>query len=142
MKLLVCVLSILLYAFVSAGGAEDIFDVKAANSHIKQGRKLMQKKKYDKAVAEFEEALKINPDSAEASYLTGYSRYRQRRMEEAYKGFSSAYESDRNYAPRGAGQVRATEKAEPEGALTVLPPAPETEESPAPAEKQGGSKGK
>ncbi|MDH4099330.1 MAG: tetratricopeptide repeat protein [Nitrospirota bacterium] len=81
--------------------AGDVFDTKAAQGYINKGRSLMLKKQYDKAIEEFNEALAIDPDSAEAMYLKGYSRYEQRKMPMAYDDFSGAYETDWNYAPAG-----------------------------------------
>ena len=100
MRLFICLFFTALIAFTATcANAGEIFDTKAAQEHIKKGRVLMVKKQYDKAVAEFDEALAIAPDNAEAMYLKGYARYEQGKMPMAYDAFSDAYEADWKYEP-------------------------------------------
>ncbi len=60
-------------------------DYKAARKQIARGRKLSAKKELPQAVAAFERALELNPDSATAACEAGYAELRQGNLDRAQR---------------------------------------------------------
>lgn len=96
-------------AFAPAGWAaeeEPLFDTKAAAAGLEKGLALIKAKKYDQAVAEFEEAAATSPDvEAEAYYYAGYAYYLKSRSgdedsrQKSVEYFDRAYEINPNFSP-------------------------------------------
>lgn len=114
-------------AFVPSGWAaeeEPLFDTKAAAASLEKGLVLVKSKKFDAAIAAFEEAAATSPDvEAEAYYYTGYAYYLKGRSgdedsrQKSAEYFERAYEINPNFSPN---------KFKP------------TEPMPGPAAQQGG----
>lgn len=84
--------------------AEEIFDFKAAATHIEKGINHLRAKEYDAAIAEFEEAAAIHPE-AEPFYYLGYAYYLKGKSgdeesrKRAIENFEKAYDIDPNFTP-------------------------------------------
>ena len=116
---------------------EELFDTKAAVQHVQKGIENLRAKKYDAAIAEFEESVSIDPD-AEAYYLLGYSYYMKGKTgdaesrEKAKENFERAYELNPNFSPNKA--------IAPLAPPAPAPAAPEPQAAP-PAEKPETAEG-
>ena len=96
-------------AFAPAGWAaedEPLFDTKAAAADLEKGLALVKAKKFDEAVAVFEEAAATNPDvEAEAYYYAGYAYYLKGKSGDedsrqlSIEYFDRAYEINPNFSP-------------------------------------------
>jgi tetratricopeptide (TPR) repeat protein len=87
-----------------AHSTEELFDTATATKHLEKGISLLQAKKYDAAIGEFEESAEVNPD-AEAYYYLGYTYYlKGRKGDEASRkksreNFDKAYAINPNFSP-------------------------------------------
>ena len=79
--------------------ADELFDAEDAHQHFNTGLDLYFKKDYGGAIKEFEEAVQIDPENADAYYFMGYSYYKLRDMQKAMEVFDQAYEADVKYSP-------------------------------------------
>jgi len=61
-----------------------------ADEHIKRGIEYVEQGRLDEAIAEFEEAIKINPDDAKAHYNLGLTYDNQGRLDEAIAEYKEA----------------------------------------------------
>jgi tetratricopeptide (TPR) repeat protein len=96
-------------AFAPASRAteeEPLFDTKAATAGLEKGLGLVKAKKYEEAVAAFEEAAATSPDvEAEAYYYAGYAYYLKGRSgdedsrQKSVEYFDRAYEINPNFSP-------------------------------------------
>lgn len=85
---------------------EELFDTKAAAASIEKGLSLMKAKKYDAAIAVFEEAAATSPDvEVEAYYYAGYAYYMKGKSgdeesrQKSIDYFDTVYELDPNFSP-------------------------------------------
>lgn len=99
---------LLFSAGLASAHAEMLFDAGAAQEHFKTGQDLYFKHDYKSAIKEFEEAIAIDPENADAYYYLGYSYYKLKDMEKAMAVFDEAYKVDSKYSP-----PRKTQSAEP-----------------------------
>jgi len=133
-KIIAFGLASMLFVLPAAVFAQDeLFDTKTAGTHVEKGLALLKEKKYDDAIAEFEEAADIYP-AAESYYYLGYTFYLKGKkndaasMKKSRENFDKAYELDPNFAP---GKTRPVETIPPgteiksvESASTPAPAAP------------------
>jgi len=84
--------------------ADELFDTKAAAERMERGIADLQKKDFNAAIKEFEEAASISPE-AEAYYYLGYAYYLKGRAGDSVsrslsrENFEKAYEIDPNFTP-------------------------------------------
>jgi Flp pilus assembly protein TadD len=98
MKKMVWVMTLVL--LVPTGlGAEELFDLHAAEAHVQKGLQHYFQKQYVDAIREFQETLNINPDDVRSYYFLGYSYYQLREMEKAQQAFDQAYRLNPQYTP-------------------------------------------
>jgi tetratricopeptide (TPR) repeat protein len=79
--------------------AEELFDAQASNEHFERGLSLYFEKDYSKAIEEFNEAVRIDPENARAFYFLGYAYYKQKEFDKSREAFDTAYEMDSRYSP-------------------------------------------
>jgi len=107
-----CILMVMMVtAFVAPAGwaaekEEPLFDTKAAAAGLEKGLALVKAKKFDEAVAAFEEAAATSPDvEAEAYYYAGYAYYLKSKSgdedsrQKSIEYFDRAYEINPNFSP-------------------------------------------
>jgi len=105
-----CILMVMMVAAVAPAGwaaeEEPLFDTKAAAADLEKGLGLVKAKKFDEAVAVFEEAAATNPDvEAEAYYYAGYAYYLKSKSgdedsrQKSVEFFDRAYEINPNFSP-------------------------------------------
>lgn len=88
--------------FASSGSwADSLFDQEAAEKHFQNGLRLYFRQMYEPATKEFEDALSIDPDYAQAYYFLGYAYYKLRRFERSRTAFEQAYQMNPEYSPIG-----------------------------------------
>lgn len=138
-------LALVLAALLGSGmgapvqSAEELFDTKKASEHLTKGIDAIRAKNYDKAIAELEDAVNINPD-AESFYFLGYAYYLKGKVtgdaesrKLSRENFDKAYELDPQYSPTGLGQLPAIQPRQQPAAQPAVPapaaPAQITEES-------------
>ncbi|MDD4954622.1 MAG: tetratricopeptide repeat protein [Candidatus Omnitrophica bacterium] len=73
-------------------------EVKEAQEDFQKGTGYFKEKKYDEAIAEFEKALKIDPEFAEGYYGLGYAYCYKNQCDAALPYFEKAIELSPNYA--------------------------------------------
>ena len=73
-------------------------EVKEAQEYFQKGINYFREKKYEEAIAEFEKALKIDPNLAEGYYGLGYAYCYKNQSEAALSCFQKAIELSPNYA--------------------------------------------
>jgi tetratricopeptide (TPR) repeat protein len=103
----VLILMLLFIAAPAVSAAEEpLFDTKAAHAGLEKGLTLVKAKKYDAAIAVFEEAAATSPDvEAEALYYAGYASYLKGRAgdedarQKSVEYFDRAYEINPNFSP-------------------------------------------
>jgi tetratricopeptide (TPR) repeat protein len=85
---------------------EELFDTKGAAASLEKGISLLKAKKYDAAIAVFEEAAATSPDvEAEAYYYAGYAYYLKGKAgdeesrQKAIEYFDTVYELNPNFSP-------------------------------------------
>jgi tetratricopeptide (TPR) repeat protein len=92
------------YIPAMAVAEEELFDTKAAATHMEKGVHLLKANKIDLAIEEFEEAAAAAPD-AEAHYLLGYAYYLKGKAGDsdarmkAMENFEAAYQINPNFSP-------------------------------------------
>ncbi|HBN53341.1 MAG TPA: polysaccharide deacetylase [Stenotrophomonas sp.] len=88
-----------------------------------RGLQLYREKRYDEAVAQFTEALKLRPDFAQAANNLGFVYYRQQRYMEAARWLENTLKIDRSravaYLNLGDAYFHAGEKASAKQAYTT-----------------------
>ncbi len=147
-RMLVAVLFIALcLAPLTARGADELFDSKAATGHIEKGIEKLKAGSYDAAIGEFEEAASISPE-AEAYYYLGYTYYLKGRKQDgesrkkSLEYFESAYEIDPNFTPTRykppvtPEQPQAAPASAAPAQAAPAAPAPAAEPAPAPSPEQ------
>lgn len=92
-------MSLFLPLLVSPVSAEELFDTKASEEHFKAGLKLYDQQDFTGAIKEFDAAIQINPENADAYYFIGYSYYKMDQMDKAMAVFDQAYAIDSKYSP-------------------------------------------
>jgi len=80
---------------------------KESQEHFQKGINYFKEKKYEEAKAEFEEALKIDPNLAEGYYGLGYVYCSKNQCEASLKYFQKAIELSPNYADAYNGMAYA-----------------------------------
>jgi tetratricopeptide (TPR) repeat protein len=69
-----------------------------AMDHFRQGRKFLDEKKTDEALKEFQETVRLSPDSALATFWLGKVHFYRKEMDQAEKLFKKVLEMDpQNY---------------------------------------------
>jgi len=68
--------------------------IKKAQLNLKQGRDLFHKQRYDDAIAQYEQALKLQPDDPNALGLEGYALLRAGRIAESIEVNKKAIQLD------------------------------------------------
>jgi tetratricopeptide (TPR) repeat protein len=104
-----CIIMVMMVtAIAPAGWAADepLFDTKAAAAGLEKGLALVKAKKFDAAVAAFEEAAATSPDvEAEAYYYAGYAYYLKSKTgdedsrQKSVEFFDRVYEINPNFSP-------------------------------------------
>lgn len=104
----------------TAGPASDRQRAQQAND---RGLQLYREKRYDEAVAQFTEALKLRPDFAQAANNLGFVYYRQQRYAEAARWLENTLKIDPSRAVAhlnlGDAYVHAGDKAKAKQAYTT-----------------------
>lgn len=70
-----------------------------AMGHLRQGQALMAEKKFDEALKEFQETVRLAPDSPLAHYSVGRCCFYRQDQEQAEKAFIQALELDPEHYP-------------------------------------------
>jgi len=124
----------------------ELFDTRAASTHVEKGVALLKAKSYDAAISEFEEAAAIYPD-AESYYYLGYAYYMKSRQgdgdnrNKSRENFEKAYELDPGFAPGRTRQIETVpdkpeqKTSEPRTATPAPAAAPAEEQQPAKTEE-------
>jgi len=106
-----CILMVMVVIAIAPAGwaaekEEPLFDTKAAAAGLEKGLSLVKSKKYDAAIAAFEEAAATSPDvEAEAYYYAGYAYYLKSKSgdedsrQKSVEFFDRAYEINPNFSP-------------------------------------------
>ncbi len=69
----------------------------SASDHVNQGHEYFQEGKYDEAAAEFQKAIELDPENANAHRNMGSVYSRQDKLEEAVAAYEKAIEIDPDY---------------------------------------------
>ena len=84
---------------LSSVSAQELFDVKSSNEQFSRGVNLYYQDNYQESLTAFEEAVRINPDNAEAFYFIGYAYYKEGKFSKASDAFKTAYDLNHEYSP-------------------------------------------
>lgn len=88
---------LLALAILFAFGGRALADSAQANQSIDLGDQWMQKKEYDKAIADYSEAIRLDPENARAFNNRGYASYQKKQYARAVEDYTEAIRLNPRY---------------------------------------------